>query len=58
MYNHYSAGDLCVVVHFAADMVGSLAANDANCWLKNGTAKNPDRGQGNTVVSGLLASSE
>lgn len=58
LYNHYYGSDECVVVQFTADMVGALAANGANCWLKNGTAKSPDRGQGNTVVSGLLAGSE
>lgn len=57
MYNVFYNENRCVAVHFAADMVGSLASNHANCWLKNGTEANLSQRQGNLVITALLANS-
>ena len=57
MYNVFYGENKCVAVHFAADMDDSLAANYANCWLKNGTETNLSQRQGNLVITALLANS-
>ncbi|KAH8908310.1 hypothetical protein BR93DRAFT_966388 [Coniochaeta sp. PMI_546] len=57
MYNLFYGDNNCVAVHFTADMVGALAANFANCWLKNGTETNMSQRQGNLVITAVLANS-
>ena len=55
-HNFFYGVDQCVAVHFTANMASAIASNFGDCWLKNGTSP-PATGQGNSVISAILASS-